>query len=259
MVNVVVAGATGKLGKSVCELIIKSNDLKLVGAIVSPNGENGGKEIYPGVFGKTPNDLKELLKNADVYVDLTTPDAASKIVDKIPETKTNMIIGTTAINKDTLKRMEDNTKKYKTSSLVSSNFSVGVNVFWKICEELAKALPTYDIEVVETHHNKKKDAPSGTAMETVKHLQKATDISNVIYGREGNTGARKKEICVHSIRAGDVVGDHTVIFAGEMERIELSHKAISREIFAIGCVKAIRWISSKNDGKVHEMSEVLDL
>lgn len=259
MINLVVGGATGKLGKIVCDMAVASEDIELVGAIVSPNGGHAGKELYPGICASTPDKLFDLLDDADVYVDLTTPAAASKIIGKIPETGTNVIVGTTAVDQKSIDEMVANAKKYKTSALVSSNFAIGVNVFWKMCENLAEKLPDYDVEIVETHHSMKKDAPSGTAKEAVKRIQNATKIDDVIYGRKGVTGPRGREICVHSIRAGDVVGDHTVIFAKNMERIELTHKAISREAFASGCIETIRWISKKKDGKLHTMDEVLGL
>ena len=259
MIRVTVAGATGKLGKLVCDMVVAADDMELVGAIVSENGGHVGKELYPGIVAQAPSALGGLLKDTDVYVDLTTPAAASKVIPGIASTGTNLILGTTAVDKEAIDAMTAATERYGTSSLISSNFAIGVNVFWKTCETLAKALPDYDIEVIEAHHNMKKDAPSGTAAEAVRRLQKASGIDDVVYGREGVTGPRKREIGVHSIRAGNIVGDHTVIFAGNMERIELTHRAISREVFAAGCVQAIRWLSDKKDGRVHDMEEVLGL
>ncbi len=259
MINVVVGGATGKLGKMVCEQIVESEDLKLIGAVVSAEGGNVGKELFPGVIASSPTDLKKVLENADVYVDLTTPSAAAKIVCEIPATGTNLVLGTTAVPADVLDKMRDLVKTEGTSALISANFSIGVNVFWKVCEILAKYLPEYDIEVVEAHHNAKKDAPSGTALEAVRRLKEATDVETVVCGREGVPGPRGREIGVHSIRAGDIIGDHTVILAKNLERVELTHKAISREAIARGCVESIRWISGRKDGLVHNMDEVLDL
>lgn len=259
MINVVIGGATGKLGSMVCDLIIKSDDLTLTGAIVSKDGGNAGKELYPGVIATTPDSLNSILKDADVYVDLTTPSAASKIIDIIPGTGANLVLGTTAVDGDAIARLEANVLKYKTSALISANFATGINVFWKTCEMLAKALPNYDIEVVEAHHSAKKDSPSGTAMEAVRRLQNSTGIKDVTYGREGVTGPRKREIGVHSIRAGNIVGDHTVILAGNMESIELTHRTISREALANGCLTSIRWMAGKKDGKIHNMDEVLGL
>ena len=259
MINVVVGGATGKLGTFVCQKIIASDDMKLIGGAVSPEGKNVGREIYPGIVGKTPAELPELLKGCDVYVDLTSPAAASKIIADIPSYGANIVLGTTAVDQVVLERMGENIRKNNTSGLISSNFAIGVNVFWKMCEVMAKYLPDYDIEVIEAHHSMKKDAPSGTAMEAVKRLSGATGIEDIEYGRQGVTGPRKREICVHSIRAGDIIGDHTVIFAKNNERVELTHKAISREVFAEGCIESIRWLAGKKDGQIHSMNEVLGL
>jgi 4-hydroxy-tetrahydrodipicolinate reductase len=259
MVKVTVGGATGKLGRLVCDLISASDDLELVGAIVSKSGGNIGRELYPGVTATGPDSLYGLLDDTDVYVDLTSPEAASKIIADIPAYGTNIILGTTAVPADIIGNMTANVKKNNTSALVSANFSIGVNVFWKTCAELAKALPDYDIEIIESHHSAKKDSPSGTAVETLKRLQEASGIEDAVYGRYGVTGPRKREIGVHAIRAGDIIGDHTVIFAKNFERLELTHKAISRETFASGCVESIRWLAEKKDGKVHTMNEVLDL
>jgi 4-hydroxy-tetrahydrodipicolinate reductase len=145
------------------------------------------------------------------------------------------------------------------SAVVSPNFSVGVNVFWKMCGVLAAVLENYDVEILETHHDKKKDAPSGTAMKAAQIVSEITGIENIVYGRQGNVGARGREIGVHAIRAGDVVGEHMIIFAGNKERIELTHRAHSREAFAEGALTAIRWVSARRDGKVHTMAEVLGL
>ncbi|MDR0198159.1 MAG: 4-hydroxy-tetrahydrodipicolinate reductase [Methanomassiliicoccaceae archaeon] len=259
MMNIALGGATGRMGRTICDMMQNYKDMRLVGAMIDPSEDAFGKEIYPGVIAKGPDDLKGVVENADVYVDITTAAAASKIIDKIPKMGTNMVIGTTAIPEEAIQRMRDAISKNGTSAVLSANYAVGVNVFWKACEMLAASLKGYDIEVIEVHHNKKIDSPSGTAMEAVKRMRKAVDVDNVIFGREGITGARKKEICVHSVRCGDVVGDHTVIFAGDTEVMELRHRAGSREALAKGFIEAIRWIYGKKDGKIHDMNEVLGL
>lgn len=259
MINLVVGGATGKLGRVVCQLASESEDIELVGATVSKSGGHIGETLYPGVIAQPPEKLSDLLDDADVYVDLTTPAAASKIIADLPATGTNVIVGTTAVDQSAIDAMAANVAKYRTSAIVSANFAKGVNVFWKTCEELARALPGYDIEVIETHHHFKKDAPSGTAMEAVRRMQKVTGIDDLVFGREGVTGARGKEIGIHSVRAGDIFGDHTVMFAGNMEMIELKHRSVSREALAQGCIETIRWIADKKDGKVHGMNEVFNL
>jgi len=259
MINVVVGGATGKLGRLVCQLLVADDRMNLMGAVVSPQGGNIGKELYPGVIACGPDGIEKCLADADVYVDLTSPQAASGLITKIPDTGTNIVIGTTAIDPKSIDALKESMRKNGTSGLMSANFSLGVNVFWKLCELMASSLPGYDIELIDIHHNQKKDSPSGTAMEAVRAMQAVTGIETVKHGREGSSEKRGREIGVHSLRAGDVIGDHTVLFAGNMERLEITHRAISREAFARGCVEAINWIADKNDGELHSMKEVLNL
>jgi 4-hydroxy-tetrahydrodipicolinate reductase len=132
---------------------------------------------------------------------------------------------------------------------------VGVNVFWKLIAAAAASLEDYDIEVIEAHHNQKKDAPSGTALAAVDILKNATGASEVIHGRSG-VALRGKEIGVHAVRGGDIVGDHTVLFAGPGERLEIKHQAHSRTAFASGAVRAARWVAKASPG-IYRMSDVL--
>ena len=258
MIRTVIGGATGKLGSIVCESIVSSHDMELTGAVVSPGSRSLGRELYPGVFASSPADLPKLLKNADVYVDLTSPEAASSIVDKIPGYGVALILGTTAVSSETLERMEKNVSENGTSALVSSNFAAGVNAFWKAAEQLAGVLKGYDIEIVETHHLQKKDLPSGTATETLRRVQNASGIRETVYEGSEKDNTDKKKIRIRSTRAENVVGDHTVIFTGNSDVLEITHKAVSRDAFAIGCIDSIRWIFGKKDGKVHSMDEVFE-
>lgn len=259
MIHVVVAGATGKLGSLVCDLISRRTDMQLVGAVVSANGGNVGKEILPGVRTVGPDQLDELLARADVYVDLTSPLAAEENLRVALPTGVNCVIGTTGLKDHVVKEVQASMASRGSSAVLTANFSIGVNVFWKACEQLGASLKDYEMEIIEIHHDKKKDAPSGTAMKAAQILSQASGVEKIVYGREGNVGARGREIGVHAVRLGDVVGEHTVIFAANQERIELTHKAHSRTAFAEGCITAIRWVSSKKDGKVHSMAEVLEL
>ena len=259
MINVALGGASGKMGHTICDIIQKSNDMKLVGAMIAPNEPMFGKEIYPGIIAKGQDSLDEVLKDADVYVDITAPQAAANIITKIPAKGVNIVLGTTGIAEDVIKKMREEVAKNNTSAVHSANFAVGVNVFWKMCEILAGSLNGYDIEVIEAHHNQKIDAPSGTAMEAVKRMKMVTGIDEVAFGREGLIGARKNEIGVHSIRGGDIVGEHTAIFIGSGERIELKHTMASREALAKGFIDSIRWVNGRKDGKVHSLNEVIGL
>ena len=257
--KVVVGGATGKLGRIVCDMIAESADLRLTGATVSENGGNIGREIAGGVVTSGPVTLKNLLKDADVYVDLTTPSAAGSAVASVPETGANLVLGTTSVDAASMASMAAAVERYGTSAVVSSNFSVGINMFWKACEILAQHLPGQDVEIIEAHHSSKRDSPSGTARETLRRLQAVTGTEHVSYGRECTSGSREREIGMHSIRAGNIVGDHTVLFGGDDEILEITHRAISRNALASGCLRTIRWVAGRKDGKVHSMNEVLGL
>jgi len=135
--------------------------------------------------------------------------------------------------------------------------SIGVNLLFKLVDEVANVLSDYDIEIIEAHHNQKKDAPSGTALEIAEILSKKLNLQQ-IYGRAGHVGARKKEIGIHSVRAGDIIGDHTVLFVGQGERLEIIHRAHSRETFAAGAIRAAKWIVDKKPG-LYTMQDVLGL
>ncbi|MFA5312567.1 MAG: 4-hydroxy-tetrahydrodipicolinate reductase [Methanomassiliicoccales archaeon] len=259
MIRVIVAGATGKLGSLVCGLIVKQPDMELVGAVVSTSGGHVGKEIAPGVEASGPDSIPELVRNADVFVDVTPASAAEINLRMAAPSGINCVIGTTGLKEEFVEGLDRTFSERGSSAVITANFSVGVNVFWKACEQLARTLEDYDVEIVEVHHDKKKDAPSGTAMKAARIISEVTGIDNIVCGREGMVGARGREIGIHSIRIGDVVGEHTVIFGGNMERIELTHKAHSREAFAEGCITAIRWVAGRKDGSSHSMAEVLGL
>jgi 4-hydroxy-tetrahydrodipicolinate reductase len=259
VIRVVVGGATGKLGRMVCELVAEQSDMELTGGVVSAGSESVGRKLVSGAEIVGADRLAEAVKDADVYVDLTAPAAAEANLPAVQREGLNVIVGTTNLSKEAIASLEEAVSASGTAAVVAPNFSVGVNVFFKACRDLAKALPGYDVEIVEVHHNLKKDAPSGTARRAAEIISEAMDIDKLVCGREGLVGARGKEIGIHSVRAGDVVGEHTVIFAGRKERLELTHRAHSREAFAEGCVVAIRWVAGKRDGRIHSMEEVLGL
>jgi 4-hydroxy-tetrahydrodipicolinate reductase len=259
LIKVVVGGATGKLGRLVCELVANQPDMQLVGGVVSPGSESIGRRLSSGAEIAGSDRLTDAVRDADVYVDLTSPAAAEMNLPAVRREGLNLVVGTTGLSAQSLASLEASLGADGTAAVVAPNFSVGVNVFFKTCQSLARALPGYDVEIVEVHHNMKKDAPSGTARRAAEIISEAMGVERIVCGREGQVGARGKEIGIHSVRAGDVVGEHTVIFAGRKERLELTHRAHSREALAEGCVMAIRWIADKKDGRIHSMEEVLGL
>jgi 4-hydroxy-tetrahydrodipicolinate reductase len=257
-INVIVGGACGRMGSKVVEHIQKNDRLNLAGAIESGTNPNIGKKIGDTII--EPADiLSKIAKDADIYVDFTTPSACEKNSITTIGCGLNAVIGTTGLSEKQIRNIEESVAKNKASGIISPNFSVGVNVFWKVNQLLARYMKDADIEIMEVHHNKKKDSPSGTAKKTLEIISNETKTSKFIYERKGEVGERGNEIGIFAIRGGDVVGEHTVMYFGDGERLEFTHRAHSRDCFAAGCVKSIIWISGKKDGKLHTISEVLGL
>ena len=266
MIKAVVAGAGGRMGGRLVSLIKESSDLQLVGAVERKGhpaiGADAGEIAGCGRLGVTvTDDLTALADRADVLIDFTAPEATLVNLHIMAARKKAMVIGTTGLSAD---QQADLKKTAKTVPCVfSPNMSVGVNVLLKVIAEMAKTFgEDYDIEVQEAHHRLKKDAPSGTAIKLAQVLAEATgkDLDSVaVYGRKGMIGERKRgEIGMQVIRAGDIVGDHTVLFGGMGERIEVTHRAQSRDTFARGALRAARWVVTRPPG-LYDMQDVLGL
>jgi 4-hydroxy-tetrahydrodipicolinate reductase len=240
------------MGGLILEEIARAPDMELVAAF---DISNAGTSVG-GVFLSDAKDMKAVLERskADVLIDFTVASAAVSNVCSAAEAGVDVVVGTTGFSPLERSRMEEAIIG-KIAAVISPNFSIGVNVFWSLVEAAANALQSYDVEVIEAHHSKKRDAPSGTAIKTVDILKNAMGIDKVVPGREG-LAPRGKEIGVHAVRAGDIVGDHTVLFAGPGERIEIKHQAHSRAAFASGAVRAARWIAGKDAG-IYSMSDVM--
>jgi 4-hydroxy-tetrahydrodipicolinate reductase len=196
--------------------------------------------------------------DADVAIDFSHADGAASICKVAIKSKTPLVIGTTG---HSTKQRNDIVAASKQIPIVlASNFSIGVNGLFALTETAAKILGNdFDLEIVEAHHRMKKDAPSGTAKTLAEILQRARQTKILRHGREGIVGERdKSEIGIHSVRGGDVVGDHTVIFAGQGERLELTHRASNRETFARGATRAARWVIGKSPA-LYSMRDVLGL
>jgi 4-hydroxy-tetrahydrodipicolinate reductase len=196
--------------------------------------------------------------NADVLIDFSSAAAAEPVCDVAMKSSTALVIGTTGHSAKEKQAIA--TAARKIPVVFASNFSIGVNALFSLTEQAAKILgENFDLEIVETHHRMKKDAPSGTAKTLAGILQRACNTKKLRHGREGISGERERsEIGIHSVRGGDVVGDHTVIFAGQGERVELTHRASSRETFARGALRAARWVVGKPPG-LYDMRNVLGL
>lgn len=263
MIRAGVIGASGKMGGLIIQNITRSEGIELSSAFdLNKLGEDAGDVAGAGNLGvsiTSVEDLGEILKESktDVLIDFTIAAATASNAPIVAASGVNLIIGTTGFSEEQKETIEESILKNGVSAVIAPNYAVGVNVFFKIIEEAAKYLPDYDIEVIEAHHNRKKDAPSGTAMRAAEVIGKAVGREEYIFGRQGNA-PRKNEIGIHAIRGGDIAGDHTILFAGEGERIEIKHQAHSRDAFAAGAVKAAIWLKDKKSG-IYSMEDILGL
>ena len=266
MIRVIITGAAGRMGRRLVANIAESEDLQLTGATEWSGSEFLGLDAG-SVAGVQPlgvkitNDFAALVDNADAVVDFSTGDVVANA--KIAAAKgLAIVIGTTALteeNKAELRKLTENGARI----VQATNFSVGVNLLFHLTKIATGILSDgFDIEIVEAHHNKKKDAPSGTAVSLAEVITKVKGWDyekDVRHGREGIVGARTKhEIGMHAVRGGDIVGDHTVMFAADGERVELTHKASSRDTFAKGALRAVRYLQTAKPG-YYDMQDVLGL
>ena len=254
MIKVVINGVLGRMGGIVAGEIVAADDLTLAGAVEVAGHEGIGSTVC-GV--EVTDELTSALAGADVAVDFTLPESASAFFEACSAAGVPAITGTTGLSHQQITRAREISGSIPV--LISPNMSLGVNLLFKVTEDIARALPGFDIEITEIHHNRKKDSPSGTAVKLAEAALKARAGATVIHGRQGMVGERPiGEIGMHSLRGGDVTGEHTVIFAGEGERVELTHRAHSRRTFAMGTLRAIRFIAGKQAG-FYKMSDVLGL
>ncbi|MCX6681801.1 MAG: 4-hydroxy-tetrahydrodipicolinate reductase [Methanoregula sp.] len=252
MIKVVVCGASGRMGQTIGKMVKESSDLELVGGIDLKPSSFFGVDIVES------QKLEHFLtsKKPDVLIDFTIAHAAVENVKTAAKNNVAIVVGTTGFTSEQRADMAKAIEGH-VPAVISSNFSVGVNIFWQLVRDAAKLLKEYDIEVVEGHHRNKKDAPSGTAKTILQILDEEVGTRKKLYGREGML-ERGNEIGVHVIRGGDIVGDHKVMFSKNFETIELSHRAYDRSVFASGALRATRWVIGKKPG-LYGMNDVLGL
>lgn len=268
MIRLAVSGAAGRMGKTILSLAARDKKtFKITGALESPKSELLGEDLSRLLGIAEPlgvdisSNIQEVLAESDVLIDFTHFSATPAFLEACVKTGTNHVIGTTGLD-DKLKALIAKASK-KIAIVQSPNMSVGVNLLFKLTEMTAGILDeSYDLEISETHHRMKKDSPSGTAvglLEAAARARKKDLKKDVVYGREGEVGARPRgELGVMALRGGDVIGDHTVYFFGDGERIELSHRASSREAFAGGALHAAKFVAKKKNG-LFNMQQVLGL
>lgn len=235
MIKLGIAGACGRMGRRILELARHDKELEVILALERKGIPAIGKALGKIKISSNPDGIML----ADVFVDFTTPQGTETNLDYIAKYKKAAVIGTTGLNQAQLKKIEDVSKVVPL--VFSPNMSVGVNVLFSMLPEIAKRLGSdYNTEIVEAHHKRKLDAPSGTAKKIAQVLADSTG----------------KQVPTHAIRLGDITGDHTVIFCGNSERIEIKHQAHSRDLFVLGALKAAKWVRAKPAG-LYSMQDVL--
>ena len=260
MIRVIICGAGGRMGGMIVRAVENAEGMEVSGGVEAPDSPYIGMDIgeIAGLPKKDIQITSEIGEIAgDVIIEFSTPEATISHL----KAKKKMVIGTTGIDEKGIEKIKEASKNI--SIVMSPNMSVGVNTLFTIVERIAPILiKDFDVEIMEMHHRLKKDAPSGTAMKIAQIIaqamgEKLEDVA--VYGRKGIVGERKdKEIGILSLRGGDVVGEHTVTFAGIGERLEITHRAQSRETFAQGAVKAALWIINKPSG-LYTTKDVLGL
>jgi 4-hydroxy-tetrahydrodipicolinate reductase len=264
--NIIVTGACGRMGQQIISIITQTPDSRLIGAIEKPDhpkiGMDIGETLGLGQLNCVVRDnLSQALQKNAVVIDFSESSATLANLEQVLKAKAKMVIGTTGLTPIQTKKVANAAGKIPV--VFAPNMSIGMNLLFKLTHDVARILGNdYDVEIIEAHHHFKKDSPSGSAKKLAECAASGLNrnLAKVgIYGRFGNVGERKpEEIGVHAVRAGDIVGDHTVLFGGMGERIELRHQAHSRETFARGAVKAALWLTNKKKG-LFNMMDVLGL
>lgn len=235
MIKLGIGGACGRMGRRIFELACQDRDFEVKLALEKKGTPLIGKELGKLKVSSNPDGLFLV----DVFVDFTTPEATGANLDYLAKYKKALVLGTTALTEEQLRKVEEISKVVPV--VFSPNMSVGVNLLFDLVPQIARRLgPDYKVEIVEAHHSGKKDSPSGTAKKFARILKEATS----------------REVPVHALRLGDIVGDHTIVFSGNSERIEIKHQAHSRDLFALGALKAAKWVADKPAG-LYSMQDVL--
>lgn len=258
-VRIAVLGASGRMGQALVQAALAVPAVQLTAAIDRWDSPDLGEEIGSGI--SLAHDLNAAVAFFDVVVDFSSPEATLSAIEICRQQRKGLVIGTTGFSAEQRKLIEAAAKEIPICQ--SANFSVGVNVVLKLLQQAAQVLgDEYDVEIVEAHHRAKVDSPSGTALRMGEVVARGLGRelrACAVYGREGNTGARdRKTIGFATVRGGDVIGDHTVLFLGEGERVEISHKASNRSNFALGALRAAQWLQGKEPG-LYDMQDVLGL
>lgn len=264
--NLAVNGAAGRMGRQLLGAIAEREDAVLSGASDAPGQASIGVDASVLSGGASTgvvveDNLNNIVKSSDVVIDFTAPKVSLSVLERCVDTNTAVVIGTTGFDPEQLEQL--NSYAQRMPIMFAPNYSIGVTVTLDLLEKAARALgDDYDVEIIEAHHRHKVDAPSGTAIKMGEVVADALgrDLATcAIYGRQGITGERETQtIGFETIRAGDIIGDHTVLYAGNGERVEITHRATDRMTFARGAVRAAVWLSEQPAG-IYDMRNVLGL
>jgi 4-hydroxy-tetrahydrodipicolinate reductase len=252
MIRIAINGISGRMGKELVSAITRNQNFKLIGGI-DPVSDSPIEGI------KISHNADKVLPDADVVIDFSLPEGAMQILRDCLKWKKSLVSGTTGLTESQLGQFKS---AGKTIPIVQAfNYSIGINLMLKLVAIAAQVLrDKCDVEIVETHHRRKKDAPSGTAIILANQIAKQMNLlgkENIKYGRFGKDVPRGKEIGIHSLRGGSVIGDHTAYFFGENENLFIGHQALNRKIFVDGALLAAQWIVNKKNG-LYSMQDVLD-
>lgn len=265
MIKVSVMGVAGRMGNSIFKTLYEDEDIELTGATEVQGhefiGMDGGELVGTTLGFRVTDKLEEAAADADIIVDFTSPDSTLSHAEYASHHSKGMVIGTTGFSGEQENKLSEFAGSFP--CVISPNMSIGVNVLFEISRQMASLLGSdFDVEIVETHHRNKVDSPSGTAMKLGSSVAEGLGLDfekSARFERHGNIGKRKsEEIGIQTLRGGDVVGDHTVMFLGEGERMELTHRALSRENFSRGVLRAVKWLPGRSPG-IYSMKQVLGL
>lgn len=266
MVRAVMAGIAGRMGSRIAQLIGETEGIELAGGFEHPRHAKVGRDVAEAIGGpatgmQIASGITEVIDSADVIIDFTSAASSLENLRVAASRGKPIVIGSTGFTAEQLARARE--LATTVPCLITPNMSMGVNVLFKVVADVARMLgDDFDVEIIEAHHRFKKDAPSGTAVRLAQVVADALarDLEEVgVYERKGLIGERtRKEIGVQTIRAGDIVGEHTIMFGGLGERIEITHKAHSRDNFARGAIRAALWIGARAPG-LYDMQDVLGI
>ncbi len=253
MLKVVLCGADGRMGREIITLAQRDEEIKIIAGVESPTNSRVGKKIEDIPIY---DDILSVIEQADCIVEFTNHLATMENLRKSASYKKPYCIGTTGFSESELSEIKTFAKLFPI--LLSPNMSLGVNHLLNIVRNTARILSDYEIEIIETHHRAKKDAPSGTALAIVNKVKEVRPDTKIIFGRQGIGAEREQnEVCINAVRGGDVVGEHRILFFGKGEFLEIKHYATNRQCFASGTLEAVRFIVKQKPG-LYSMSDLLE-